>query len=337
MLSFIYYFLRVAICVCLLIRLLLPIAMAEETLIASEGRIKIPIGVYVTSLYNIDIPNKSFTIKAWIWSTYDPKKMPNNFQFHNKIEFTNARDWHIIESENFAIDNVDGTRHTMTKFTANINQDWDIQHFPFDQQTMMLKIESIELDSYAIQYVPDMKNSLISDDLVLSGWHIAPIQIRSFDYKYPTTFGLQSGTRGIYPRMTVTIPITRDGTRIFWTYFLGFFVAYVIISILPFFNRTMIDSRVGLIMSALFACVGNKYTIDLLLPSNAVFTLSDRIQVATFIIVGVGLLSSVMIILLSKSGKQELAYRIDSVMNVGIIFGYPLIIYAGVAQASYLM
>ena len=332
MYRFLYGSFRTAICAVAFL-LLLP-AMAEETHINSDSRIKIPIGVYVTSLYNLDIPNKSFTIKAWIWSTYDPKKMPNSFKFYNKIEFTNARDWHIIESENFTIDNLDGTRHTMTKFTANINQDWDIRHFPFDQQTMMLKIESIELDSYAIQYVPDMKNSLISDDLVLSGWDISPIQIRSFDYKYPTTFGLQNGTRGIYPRMTVTIPITRDGTRIFWTYFLGFFVAYVIISILPFFNRTMIDSRVGLIMSALFACVGNKYTIDLLLPSNAVFTLSDLIQVATFIIVGLGLLSSVMIVLLSKKGKQELAYRIDTCMNIGIIFGYPMVIYIGVMQTS---
>jgi len=306
---------------------------AQEVDFHSEGRIEIPVGVYVTSLYDLDIPKKKFTIKAWIWSTFDPNEMPEDYKFYNKIELTNARDWSIIETENFEIINPDGTLHTMTKFTAEINQDWNTRYFPFDKQDMVINIESIELDSHYITYVPDMKNSLVGDDLNLPGWSIKPISIRSFDYKYPTTFGLKDGAKGVYPRMTILIPIERDGSRIFWTYFLGFFVSYVIISILYFFNKTKVDSRVGLIMSALFACVGNKYSLDLLLPSNNVFSLSDLIQVATFLIVGIGLLSSVMIVLMARQGAHELAYKIDFIITFFIIFGYPMVICCGVFLA----
>jgi len=306
---------------------------AEGIDLTRENRIEIPVGVYVTSLYALDILEKKFTVTAWIWSTYDPAVLPEDYKFYNKIEITNARSWEIIENENFTVKNDDGTLHTMAKFTAEINQNWDIKYFPFDQQKVTINIESIELDSTQITFVPDMANSLVSDDLDLSGWHISPIQIRSFDYKYPTTFGLKSGAKGIYPRMSIVIPIERYGDRIFWTYFLGFFVSYIIICILYFFNGEMIESRVGLIMTALFACVGNKYTIDLMLPSNNLFTLSDLVQVASFIIVGVGLLSSVMIVYLMKKGAEAIAYRIDLLITFAVLIGYPAVIFYGVLMA----
>jgi hypothetical protein len=310
-------------------------ARAEEVDYPSENRIAIPVGIYVTSLYDLDIPEKKFTISAWIWSTYDPAVLPADYKFHNKIEITNARSWDIIENENFTIENDDGTRHSMTKITAEINQDWDVKYFPFDRQNVTVNIESIELDSTQIRFVPDRENSRISDELELSGWEVSPIQIRAFDYNYPTTFGIQSGAKGIYPRMSFVIPIERHGTRIFWTYFLGFFVSYIIICLLYFFTGELIESRVGLIMTALFACVGNKYTIDLLLPSNDVFTLSDLIQVASFIIVGIGLLSSVMIVVLMKKGVEKLAHRIDLFITWAITIGYPLAILYGVSLAPH--
>ncbi len=308
-------------------------ARAEEVVYEGKNRIEIPVGVYVTSLYALDIPDKKFTVSAWIWPTYDPKLLPEDYKFYNKIEITNARSWSIIDTENFTIQNDDGTIHTMTKFVADINQDWDIKYFPFDQQNVTINIESVELDSAKIKFVPDMKNSLLSDNLTLSGWSLLPIDIRAFDYKYPTNFGIQSGAKGVYPRMSIVIPIERHGNRIFWTYFLGFFVAYVIISLLYFFNETMFESRVGLIMSALFACVGNKYTVDISLPSTDVFTLSDLIQVASFVIVGIGLFSSVMVVLLTKKGLQQLAYRIDLVVTWAVIIAYPSVIYYGVLMA----
>ena len=309
------------------------VARSEEVEYNNDKRIEIPVGIYITSLYDLDIPAKKFTVSAWIWSTYDPALLPEDYKFHNKIEITNARSWSIIENENFAIKNSDGTVHTMTKFTAEINQDWDIKYFPFDKQDVTINIESIELDSKQVEFIPDTINSMVGDEVSLSGWNILPIQIRSFDYKYPTTFGIKSGAKGIYPRMSFVVPIERFGHRIFWTYFLGFFVSYIIICILYFFSGELIESRVGLIMTALFACVGNKYTVDLLLPSNDVFTLSDLIQVASFIIVGIGLLSSVMLVVLMKKGMESLAQKIDVVITWAVALGYPAVMVYGVFMA----
>src|SRR6187402_729076 len=120
---------------------------AEEVEYASDNRIEIPVGIYITSLYALDIPEKKFTVSAWIWSTYDPALLSEDYKFYNKIEITNARTWEIIENENFTIKNSDGTVHTMTKFTAEINQEWNVKYFPFDKQDVTINIESIEMDS----------------------------------------------------------------------------------------------------------------------------------------------------------------------------------------------
>jgi hypothetical protein len=170
-------------------------------------------------------------------------------------------------------------------------------------------------------------------ELTLSGWNVFPVQVRGHDYKYPTTFGIRSGAKGIYPRVSFVVPIQRYGQRIFWTYFLGFFVSYIIICILYFFGGELIESRVGLIMTALFACVGNKYTVDLLLPSNDVFSLSDLIQVASFIVVGIGLLSSVMLVVLMKKGMELRAQKIDMVITWVVTLGYPSVMLYGVSMA----
>ena len=58
---------------------------AEEIDYASDSRIEIPVVIYITSLYDLDIPEKKFTISAWIWSTYDPKLLPEDYKFYNKI------------------------------------------------------------------------------------------------------------------------------------------------------------------------------------------------------------------------------------------------------------
>jgi hypothetical protein len=306
---------------------------AEEVEYTSDKRVQIPVGIYITSLYDLDIPAKKFTVSAWIWSTYDPALLPEDYKFFDKIEITNARTWSISEKENFTIRNGDGTVHTMAKFTAEINYEWDTKYFPFDRQDLIVNIESIELDSKQIEFVPDAVNSKVGDELTLSGWNVFPVQVRGHDYKYPTTFGIRSGAKGIYPRVSFVVPIQRYGQRIFWTYFLGFFVSYIIICILYFFGGELIESRVGLIMTALFACVGNKYTVDLLLPSNDVFSLSDLIQVASFIVVGIGLLSSVMLVVLMKKGMELRAQKIDMVITWVVTLGYPSVMLYGVSMA----
>jgi hypothetical protein len=173
----------------------------------------------------------------------------------------------------------------------------------------------------------------VSNDFSLNGWRISPLQLESLIYQYPTTFGIEDSTKGTYSRLIVKIPIERNGLRLFLTVFLGFFISYVIIITLVMLDKDMLSNKISLIMTALFATVGNKHIIDNYFPTQTAFSLSDLIQVATFIIVAVGLINTVTVIKLVKNGRETFANRLDYLTFILIAPTYPIVIAAGVYLA----
>lgn len=298
---------------------------------------EIPVGVFVTSLYDMDFAGESYSAVFWVWATYDPKKLgevvEGEYVFFDRIEIVNAQEKNLNPTEQYVVNNSDGSQYAIAKFSATLNQNWDVRHFPFDRQMLKIVIESVGIDSSTIHFVPDLENSLVSSDFSLSGWKISPIQLEGLNYEYPSTFSDPSGVKGVYPRMLVNIPLARAGTRIFITAFLGFFIAYIIIVMLIILDKEMLSDRLSLIMTALFAAIGNKYTIDFFFPTQVHFSLSDLIQVATFAIVAVGLINTVIIIRLSKLGRDELARKLDRWVFMVVVPAYPMIVLAGVYAA----
>lgn len=296
----------------------------------SGQRYDIPVGLFVTNIYDLDFENESVTVSAWVWSTYDPAKLPADWVFFECIEIVNARSWEVNDIENFIIERPDGKRHAMAKVTAVLNQSWDTQAFPFDKQKLRLSIESVALDSTQIGYIPDRSNSKVSDDFKLSDWSVASVKLENTDYEYATSFGL--GGKAVYPRIDAYVPMERHGTRIFITAFIGFFVAYIIIAGMVIFDKNMIGERVSQLMTALFAAIGNKTVIDYF-PTQTDFSLSDLVQVATFTIIALALLSTVAFIQLVKTNRVKLAYAINKWVFIIIAPGYPLVIAFGLYAA----
>lgn len=298
---------------------------------------EIAVGVFVTSIYDMDFVGESYSTVFWIWATYDPKQLSEitegEYIFFDRIEIVNAQEKNLDPTEQYVVDNPDGSQYAIAKFSATLNQNWDVRHFPFDRQMLEITIESVGMDYSQIYFVPDLENSLVSSDFSLSGWKISPIQLKGLPYVYPSTFGDQNGVRGVYPRMLVSVPLERAGARIFVTAFLGFFVAYIIIAMLIVLDKEMLSDRLSLIMTALFAAIGNKYTIDFFFPTQVYFSLSDLIQVATFAIVAVGLINTVITIRLIKLGYDELARKLDRWVFMIVTPAYPLIVLVGVYAA----
>jgi hypothetical protein len=298
---------------------------------------EIPVGVFVTSIYDMDFPGESYSTVFWVWATYDPKKLggviEGEYIFFDRVEIVNAQEKNLSPTEQYVVNNPDGSQYAIAKFSATLNQSWDVRYFPFDRQMLRITIESVGIDCSKIHFVSDLENSLVSNDFSLSGWRISPIQLQGLAYEYPSTFGDPNGAKGVYPRMLVSIPLEREGSRIFITAYLGFFVAYIMIVMLIVLDKEMLSDRLSLIMTALFAAIGNKYTIDFFFPTQVYFSLSDLIQVATFAIVALGLINTVLIIRLIKLGRDELARRVDRWVFMIITPIYPVIILAGVYAA----
>jgi hypothetical protein len=162
--------------------------------------------------------------------------------------------------------------------------------------------------------------------LKISGWTIDGLQMKALNYEYRSTFGDPSGLIGNYPRIVVEIPIQRIGGRLFINSFLGFFISFIIVSLLYFLD---VDSRIGLIMTAIFAAVGNKYTIDTYFPNQSAFSLSDLVQICSFGMIAVAIVTTIIGMRLKKAEKLEQVKIVDRVAQFGFIPAYIIIIAIG--------
>jgi len=310
-------------------------ASTRNTKTAIEAPIQIPVGIFVTSIYGIDFRSEQYTVTFWLWATFPTEAMKEvaggDYIPFNTIEIVNAQNKTISPTDQYIIPNLeDGTTYAIAKFTATIIQHWDVRNFPFDQQNLNLIIESVGIQSNMINFIPDTQNSLVSEELKISGWTIEDLQLDTLNYAYKSTFGDPSGQIGNYPRVVAKIPVKRIGFRLFINSFLGFFIAYVIISLTYFVD---LDSRIGLTMTAIFAAVGNKYTIDTYFPNQSAFSLSDLIQICSFGMIALGIVTTIISIRLKNKEQFAQAKKIDRLAQIVLVPAYIIVIATGVLMA----
>ncbi len=298
---------------------------------AVDAPVEIPVGIFITSIYGIDFRTEQYTVTFWLWATYPTEAMNEiaggEYIPFNAIEIVNAQNKTISPTDRYVIPNPEnGTTYAIAKYTATIIQHWDVRNFPFDRQNLRLMIESVGIQSNTIHFVPDVENSLVSEELKISGWTIDNLQMEALDYEYRSTFGDPSGQIGEYPRIVVEIPIRRIGSRLFINSFLGFFISFVIVSLIYFLD---VNSRIGLIMTAIFAAVGNKYTIDTYFPNQSAFSLSDLIQICSFGMIAIAIVTTIISMRLAKAEKHDQAKRVDRLAQSVFVPAYIIIVAIG--------
>ena len=73
--------------------------------------------------------------------------------------------------------------------TARIAEQWDVSRYPFDTQTLSIRIEDMAQSAQSLRFDPDEVSSGISDQAFPNGWRLLTNFIRSEENYYPTTFG----------------------------------------------------------------------------------------------------------------------------------------------------
>jgi hypothetical protein len=91
-----------------------------------------PIGVYVTSLRDLDPVGDSFGIDFWVWSVHPPGDGPLE-----SLEFVNAKQ---IETRLERTTKRGDREWSRLKARAIVLHDWDVTDFPFDRQNLTLDL-----------------------------------------------------------------------------------------------------------------------------------------------------------------------------------------------------
>lgn len=289
----------------------------------------VSVGVYITSIHDIDFKQKEYSINFWLWFKYKNKA----FDFEHNLEIPNAK---TFAQEYVTTDTSGGRVYMLMKIQSVMKDSWKINNFPFDQQRLRLFIENSQFDSKSLVFSADTVGNHYDPRFTLSGWNIDSCVIATGIKKYETAFGdpRYSSPHTEYSNFRVRVVINRAASGLFWKMFLGMYIAFLIAYVCFFIHADILDARFGLSVGALFAVVGNKYIIDSSLPESTSFTLVDTLHGITLFSILAVIVANAWALRLVKQNKLTKADQVDRRFGNALLLFYVLINMYFIWQAS---
>jgi len=283
----------------------------------NTGPDTVKVGIYITSIHDIDFKQKEFTATFWLWLRYKNLEL----DFDRYLEIPQAK----TVNKSFSSTTIDSTLGTpeayvLLKIQCVMKDSWRIENFPFDVQKLRISVENSQFDSSALVFVPDTLGENYDKRFTLRGWTIDSCLLSVGIKTYETSFGLDSTTKPIskYSAFRVRLSMHREAMGIFWKLFLGMYIAFLIAFICFFIHHDSMDSRFGLSVGSLFAVIGNKYIIDSSLPETTSFTLVDTLHGLTLFFIFIVIAATTYSLKLSKTHRGEKGDRFDNRMAVAM-------------------
>ena len=277
--------------------LLLFVTIVSYQLHAKPDTVKI--GMYLTSLHDLDLSAHSFKYDAYYWCRYNNPM----FDFANEFEVMNSND---VTLESPYLQNIGNDILFSTKTKATVRQLWKTKDYPFDKQTLVISVESSKHDTTKMVFIEDKKNSGYQDSLenLLPEWHIKETKFTVTESKYSTNFGSENlGNTSYNSSFNMVIELERkESFLVLFKLITGVLVAFVISCCVFFIKPFNIDPRFGLCVGGLFATIGNKYIIEGMVPSTNEVTMLDDIHNVTLVYIFLIITISVISLHLYEKG-----------------------------------
>jgi hypothetical protein len=272
----------------------------------SANKDTVSVGIYITSIHDIDFKEKEYTITFWIWLKYKNRK----FDFWRNLEVPQAK---TVEKSFYMIDSSGEKTYMQMKLQCVMKDSWRIANFPYDRQMLRISIENSQFDSRSLVFTADTVGNHFDPRFTLRGWTIDSCVVSTGIKSYETAFGDESFAKPHteYSTFRARLGIRRDASGLFWKMFLGMYLAFLIAYICFFIHADGMDSRFGLSVGSLFAVIGNKYIVDSALPESSSFTLVDTLHGLTLFSIFVVIASTAYSLKLVKQDKIKKAYKFD--------------------------
>jgi len=280
-----------------------------NTFAQDEKKDTVKVGIYITSIHDIDFKQKEFTIIFWLWLKYKNK----DFNFQDNLEMPQAK---TVTRSFYTVDTSDNKVYMQMKMQCVMKDSWRISNFPFDRQTLRLSIENSQYDSKSLVFIADTVGKHYDPRFTLSGWNIDSCLLMTGVKAYETGFGDETLAKPHteYSNFRVRLSLHRDAAGLFWKMFLGMYLAFLIAYTCFYIHSDGIDSRFGLSVGSLFAVIGNKYIIDSSLPESTSFTLVDTLHGLTLFFIFTIIASTTYSLFLVKKDEVKKAHRFDMLM-----------------------
>src|SRR5260221_583777 len=167
------------------------------------------IGIYLAGVHGIDFAAGKFSADFWLWSnTKSTRFSPVESAYIVNEADKSPEPTQTIRSAD--------RRWDQRRIRADLWADWNVDRFPFDDQTLTIAVEESFATADELVYVPDKRNSGITPTMKGQGWTIVGWDIQSEEHADTTNFGnpeKQGGQRS--SRLVFRLTIQHAGLPLF--------------------------------------------------------------------------------------------------------------------------
>jgi hypothetical protein len=259
---------------------------------AEDGRPELcRVGVSIEDLYDFDLARETFGALLWIWSL-----CPSQLALLETITFRTATPG-LELGEVRSAPAGDVGHYQYRRLQGTFRHDWDMRRHPFDRHRLVIPVDENELGAATVIFEADVESSFLSPEIrtELSEWEISDLELQAGISYPPSSYGLPDAERVGYAHLEASVQLKRTQLLAFFKLTAGVFAAWLI-ALLTFFldlrDRGSFNSRLGLLMAALFAVLLNLRASDAMLGDASRLTLVTAIHLLALAwIVAIALLS----------------------------------------------
>ncbi|MEY2700652.1 MAG: hypothetical protein RIQ52_1407 [Pseudomonadota bacterium] len=284
----------------------------------------VDIGIYINHINSLSYKQGTFTVDMTLWFRWKNPSLHPDKTFAIKGATILAR-----RDEYSGSMSGSDAQWAGVDVVATLDQQFDVRHFPFDEQKLLIQIEEIEQDGNTLSYRLDTDNIRLNRSLAINGWKIRSDHASVARHAYETSFGYTGNTgqqKFIASRMNYELNIARvsplSGIRLIFAPIVAIFILFFT-SLLP----TTQSARFSVGTTAIFALVSSHYLILSQLPETAYITLAESIVIF-------GLLQSLVYFMVTvyssnahARGKLDLHQKLDRFLAMAL--GMSNVLFAG--------
>lgn len=278
---------------------------------------RVTVGLYMHHIPELDLPSSSYLADFYLWFLWRGEPDPTeNWEITNLVE-----GWDLMQEPLYVDDDgepapellPDGRHYQLFHVQGRFGHPFDVHAYPFDAQDLVIEVEDGEYLTDELVYEVDPGSTLLHPTLELPGWDLGtptPIVVESV---YPTNFGDIRNPEGgdHYSQFRYVLRVQRPVLGAFVKTIVPIAVVMMITLVMFLIDPKYFEGRMGLGITSLISAVALQLTAAADLPATGYLVLLDHVYNASYVVIFVALLESVISVRIADAGDVARARRID--------------------------
>jgi len=233
------------------------------------------------------------------------------------IEFVNTSTPEVTNRSLFV--HADGTVDYQLGLSSTFRANLDMRSFPFDRQSLNIRIQSFEGDRRELVFEPDLAHMGFSADE---------------DYADLSVNGIEAETRSSaitgwgeeFSELLIHVNVTRSPRFYLWTVFFPVSLVLLLSCTIFFVDIQSFQNRVSIGLACFLACIATQFAMSFNLPKISYLTPIDRLFLVAYACMALGVGVSVVETSLMR-GHPEFIRRTDRLASLAIPLLYGMLVF----------